>query len=207
MDDKFVDNLGNDPSQNYSVLCSPKYSNFEDVHGYCHMFVSGTMEPLACSPNEIIFWLHHCFIDFLYQFFVYKHPMSHERRAFYPSWPEIDPTMTYDAPLKPFNQWDPALTCGKRFDEQYDKYQKYIEAPRKCFMDIDCGSPSLWCSWCNGGYRCCSKVKAGGNCNGLPSRACFADGACTAQSKTMQCVAATNTTTPKYCTCLPPPKS
>ena len=53
----------------FQDMCGPWNYTFESMHGGPHMFIGGLMSYIACSPNDPIFFMHHCFIDnFLQRF-------------------------------------------------------------------------------------------------------------------------------------------
>ena len=51
----------------YDDLCYPVNTNFEVEHGGPHTFCGGTMTNLVCSPNDPIFFSHHCYVDYVLQ--------------------------------------------------------------------------------------------------------------------------------------------
>ena len=44
-------------------------AGFENMHGSVHVFVGGHMGNLVCSPSDPIFWMHHAFVDCIWQKF------------------------------------------------------------------------------------------------------------------------------------------
>ena len=42
---------------------------FESMHGSVHVFVGGHMGHLVCSPSDPVFWMHHAFVDCIWQNF------------------------------------------------------------------------------------------------------------------------------------------
>ena len=44
-------------------------SGFETMHGGVHTFVGGHIGDLMCSPSDPAFWMHHAFVDCIWQKF------------------------------------------------------------------------------------------------------------------------------------------
>ena len=43
--------------------------DLEDQHNGVHIWVDGHMNNLALSPHDPVFWLHHCFVDYIWEVF------------------------------------------------------------------------------------------------------------------------------------------
>lgn len=41
----------------------------EDQHNGVHIWVDGHMDNLALAPHDPVFWLHHCFVDYIWEVF------------------------------------------------------------------------------------------------------------------------------------------
>ncbi|XP_071119942.1 tyrosinase-like protein 1 [Mytilus edulis] len=41
----------------------------EEQHNGVHIWVDGTMDSLVLAPHDPIFWLHHCFVDYIWEVF------------------------------------------------------------------------------------------------------------------------------------------
>lgn len=112
------------------------YKNLELIHGKVHMWVSGTMNNLNYSPADPIFWLHHCFIDYIWE----KIRQTQKERG-------IDPRFDYpigvghghqpDDKMKPFQ-----LRNKDGFMIDWSTIYEYEESPGDihCEFDFDCGS-------------------------------------------------------------------
>jgi tyrosinase len=84
-----------------SVLAEPTYDTFEPFledgpHGDVHVFVGGNMIS-ADSPNDPVFWLHHCNVDRLWSEWQAMHPSAD---PYLPKKPVEDPDMGTIAGLR-----------------------------------------------------------------------------------------------------------
>lgn len=161
-------------------------SDFEMCHSLVHVFLGGHMTKLSCAPNDPIFWLHHSFIDYLFDDLLQTPGFDKT----YPSDPDIFghsvPTSHRSgAPLFPFDGYSLADVSQKQFmsvDYTYDRSPGDI----KCTTDSQCKSEFLWCNSPN----CVSKVRSRGFCGKLPDRCCY----CTTGQKALKSAAG-------YCSC------
>ena len=171
----------------YSKQCFKDIScgedcNFEYQHGAVHDYVGGHMSNIICSPNDPIFFLHHCFIDYIWEEFR-RHHQKTDREREYPSFFRhcdkiIDRThkpalnrsdFEWNRPMKPFQ---PLIHADGLSNTYTNFYYHYQARPRYCHSDCDCDSDILWCN--KKAYQgfCHAKVREGGNCTGLPNNAC-----------------------------------
>ena len=150
---------------------------FENDHAGVHSFVGGHMNDPACAPSDPTFYLHHAFIDCVWETFRKNHQMSNKYKE-YPNplnGDDIGPAgHAFNANMEPFLP----LLNANGLDKFYEDYYKCKRRPMECDDHSDCGSPLLWC---NDG-RCMAKVRNGGNCAGLTSDACYC------QQGTPQCL-------------------
>ncbi|XP_062611215.1 tyrosinase-like [Saccostrea cucullata] len=126
------------------------YKNLELIHGKVHMWVSGTMDSLNYSPADPIFWMHHCFIDYIWE----KIRQRQKERG-------IDPRFDYpngggfghraDDMMKPF-----PLRNKDGFLIDWSRIYEYEESPGdiNCESDFDCGSLFYACD----GGQCRAKT-------------------------------------------------
>ena len=138
-------------------------ADFEGIHGGPHMHVGGSMARLNTAARDPIFYMHHAFVDMLWQEF-----RNRQIRL------GIDPATDY-----PFNATDrrfrpqhaPGATMGffrrNVFEVQFrqidglsmffDRYIRYAPIPSCTRFRTDCGSPYLFCET-NGRPRCVSRT-------------------------------------------------
>ena len=91
--------------QSYSDLCIPKDPYTEDCHGRVHYAVGGHMNILMCSPNDIVFWLHHCFVDYIWELFRRRQQTSSERQTDYYYTPDVPRFHRANDDMLPFTKW------------------------------------------------------------------------------------------------------
>ena len=146
---------------------------FKDNHGWVHVLVAGHMEGIACSPSNPVFFIHHGFIDFIWEEFRQNSQVT-------------DPELEYpyhvvsetnigsqshdpDALMQPF---DFLFNIHGLSDHYVNYYYAYAPRPISCEEESDCQSAILWCDVTEEEGRCKAKVMEGGNCVGLPDQAC-----------------------------------
>lgn len=123
------------------------HMNLELIHGKVHMWVSGTMNNLNYSPADPIFWMHHCFIDYVWE----KIRQRQKERG-------VDPS--YDYPMnggighRPYDKMKPFdLKNRDGYLIDWSKVYQYETSPvdSKCRSDSDCGPEYYVCE--NGNCR------------------------------------------------------
>ena len=155
----------------------------EADHGGVHQFFTGHMSDLNCATADPLFYLHHSFVDCIFQDFLdaANPPVT---PSFYPS-PALG-----DSHHQASSLMTPCL--GIRNSDGLDAsrylHYRYEEKPSSisCTSDSDCGNPdALWCDTRMSPAKCRARVKRIGNCAGLPDAACRP---CTTAGKTQKCV-------------------
>lgn len=125
-----------------------------------HEYVGGTMRNIYYSPQDFLFFLHHAYLDYLWEKFRMTRQTAEERQSDYPSNYESCTKFHYgSAYMRPF----PKLKNIDGLNEVYtSRYYKYHDSPT---CNSSCESPYLFCDKSNS--RCLSKIRPGGNCSGL----------------------------------------
>ena len=115
--------------------------NIEIIHSKVHLWVSGTMNNLNFSPADPIFWLHHCFIDYVWE----RIRQNQRKRG-------INPLFDYPEnggkghrpgdPLRPF-----AFKNRDAFMIDWSRVYTYEESPAEinCGSEGECGSNYYLC--------------------------------------------------------------
>ncbi|XP_063402864.1 tyrosinase-like protein [Mytilus trossulus] len=118
----------------------------ENYHNAVHMWVGGTMLGINTAPGDPVFFLHHCFIDYVWE--VFRQRQRRQR-------PRVDPERDY-----PFDSRAPRsqtpnrimdnLGTGKRNIDGYnndytDQYYRYASSPRTCRQCRTNRYPNLRC--------------------------------------------------------------
>ena len=130
-------------------------------HGGGHVWVGGHMGNITCCPTDPIFWMHHAFIDLIWEEFRTKSQVTNPERE-YPTTSDGTnggPLHNPEAYMRPF---DPLRNRDGLSSLYTNIFYKYVPRPTRCRFHRDCGI-YLFCH--NG--RCMSKVKVEGDCTGL----------------------------------------
>ena len=147
---------------------------FEFKHGSVHVWIGGHMSSTTCAPSDPIFFMHHGFIDCVWEEFREKHQET-DPETEYPSniahgdnigWGSGLPH-EWDSPMEPFENLINAHGLSNHYTNYYYQCRR---RPKFCFSNFQCGSSILWCD--TSACRCRAKVRQGGDCTGLPNKAC-----------------------------------
>lgn len=144
-------------------------TKFEDDHGAVHVCVGGHMGSLLCSPSDPIFFLHHTFIDSVWEEFRNTRQLTNIEDD-YPTPADGDIGGEGHGPYDFMEPFVPLYNIHGISDHYTRYYYEYEPRPKHCQWSEDCESDYLWCDTSRG--RCLTKVKAGGDCSGLPDEAC-----------------------------------
>ncbi|CAG2213629.1 TYR [Mytilus edulis] len=100
----------------------------ENYHNAVHVWVGGSMLGVNTAPSDPVFFLHHCFIDYVWEHFRQRQTVDPERD--YPFDSRAPPSQ---APNRIMDN----LETGKRNIDGYrndytDQYYRYARSPRTC---------------------------------------------------------------------------
>uniref|UniRef100_A0A0K0FIL8 Tyrosinase_Cu-bd domain-containing protein n=1 Tax=Strongyloides venezuelensis TaxID=75913 RepID=A0A0K0FIL8_STRVS len=145
----------------YSNLTFCHDRTFESMHGLSHVWVGGFMYVIRVSPNDPAFYLHHGFIDNIWERFRQLKQSRREREIQYAENTCGDLHLPY-AQMKPFS-----LTNIDGLSNDYTDYYYTYQNVKHCSpSDPVCyDSPYYWCD--KNEWRCKSKIQLGGNCSSL----------------------------------------
>uniref|UniRef100_A0A1I7VUI1 Tyrosinase_Cu-bd domain-containing protein n=1 Tax=Loa loa TaxID=7209 RepID=A0A1I7VUI1_LOALO len=140
----------------------PNFSALEYYHASVHIWVGGDMKPPLTSANDPVFFLHHSFVDYIFENWRRMHQNRMERERDYPE-EIISCTSSLhfaNAKMRPFN-----LVNRQGLSNAYTDYL-YTYAPRpNCnHSQPTCHSQFLFCDLRNGPAHCVSKIKLGKGC-------------------------------------------
>uniref|UniRef100_A0A914GX34 Tyrosinase copper-binding domain-containing protein n=1 Tax=Globodera rostochiensis TaxID=31243 RepID=A0A914GX34_GLORO len=144
----------------------------EYSHDYVHYFISGDMQERFSSSNDPIFFMHHGFIDSVWEEWRQTKQTRLQRERDYPRddadcMPEWHFSYAYMPLLQPTRNMD-ALS-----NNYTDHMYEYARRPScaESGTSSECGNTDfVWCDTRThpGGHPVCSsKVKPGGNCKGF----------------------------------------
>ncbi|KAK5969825.1 Common central domain of tyrosinase [Trichostrongylus colubriformis] len=148
------------------------YGAIEYIHSNVHLWVGGDMKPPSTSANEPLFFMHHSFVDYLWELWrQLKQPRWLREVAYSEDHGWCTNQLHFSwAYMRPF----PYLANRDGLSNAYTD-QMYRYAPRATcsLQNPNCGSPYLFCD--TRGYpHCVSKVKMNGNCMGFENfDACY----------------------------------
>ncbi|CAI2352169.1 unnamed protein product [Caenorhabditis sp. 36 PRJEB53466] len=146
--------------KNFSQLTFCHDKTFESMHGLSHVWVGGFMYVIRVSPNDPTFYMHHAFIDNLWEQFR-QHSQTREERETQWATKNCNDNHGYDVQMKPFTIQNRDGLANQYTDEWYE-YQPV----RHCSAhDATCDSAYYWCD--RQLWRCRSRVVYGGNCTGF----------------------------------------
>ncbi|KHN81078.1 Putative tyrosinase-like protein tyr-3 [Toxocara canis] len=149
-----------DSRLNFSDLTFCHDKTFESMHGLSHVWVGGFMYVIRVSPNDPAFYMHHAFVDYLWERFRMKRQTRRQRENDYAT-NICDAKHALDAPMRPFN-----MTNKDGLSNEYTDVWYEYEPVRHCFeLDPQCQSEFYFCD--KNLWRCRSKIQAGGNCTGF----------------------------------------
>ncbi|KAL3075479.1 hypothetical protein niasHS_011986 [Heterodera schachtii] len=167
----------------------------EYSHDYVHYFISGDMQERFSSSNDPIFFMHHGFIDSIWEHWRQNKQSRLQRETDFPrNDTACAPRWHFSEEFMPMLQplWNIDVLSNNYTDNMYE----FVPRPScaRTGNSEECGSRDyLWCdSRTNGGHAVCtSKIKPGGNCAGFEwsAEVCYGysqcvEGRCT-KTKTM----------------------
>ncbi|KAK6747928.1 hypothetical protein RB195_000872 [Necator americanus] len=156
---------------NYSQLTFCHDKTFESMHGLSHVWVGGFMFVIRVSPNDPMFYLHHAFVDYLWEQFR-KQKQTREERETQWATDTCNSLHGYDEQMKPFRLQNRDGLSNQYTDDWYE-----YEPVRHCTPEEpDCDSMYYWCD--TKAWRCRSKVVLGGNCTGFEGTAICHNSVC-----------------------------
>ena len=149
----------------FTDISIEKDAKFETDHSLVHSFIGGHSAHIECAASDPVYWLLHAYVDKVWEDFRRKSQMT-PRETEYPCEKCGGAAHAPYAPMRPFFPLYNIHGLSNHYTNYYYKYQR---SPYKCTTDEHCGSEILWCDT---SCRCRAKVRLGGDCTGLPAKAC-----------------------------------
>ncbi|UMM11436.1 hypothetical protein L5515_000726 [Caenorhabditis briggsae] len=147
------------------------FNCLEYTHGNVHIFVGGDMFDTATSSNDPSFFLHHSFIDFVWEMWRLARQSRADREIAFPPDNQLcaSPQHFGASPMQPFSPMRNIDGLSNKFTDNLYSY-----APRPtCQAGGDCGSKFLFCDTSTGVARCVSRIRPGSQCGQFRVNPCF----------------------------------
>ena len=165
---------------------------FESHHGAVHNWVGGVMADVPISPADPIFFMHHAFIDCLWeqQRFLQQRRFGVDPRFDYPNdsyalgvrFPQPDgqilrhPSESYHRSLATMQPFGNIRNIDGLSDVYFDHYYTCHSSPTCSRSRPHCGSPYLFCDVTQ--YRCAPKLMEGAECGEFAESDVCYEGTC-----------------------------
>ncbi|KJH52769.1 shTK domain protein [Dictyocaulus viviparus] len=154
------------------------YNCLEYTHGSVHIFIGGDMFDTSTSANDPLFFLHHSFIDFIWEMWRQQRQNRAEREILYPPDNQLCASSQHFA-ASPMNPFAPMRNIDGLSNKYTDNLYEYAPRPTCSQSKPDCGSRYLFCDLTHGQPKCSAKIRMGAVCYGYTrgENPCY-NGAC-----------------------------
>ncbi|KAL3095980.1 hypothetical protein niasHS_005739 [Heterodera schachtii] len=167
-----MENIYAFPSRTGNGACTVPNPNPRNVvelgHNNVHTWIGGDMSALPTAPQDPIFFMHHCFMDYIWEQWRLRWQTRAQRESQFPSDQQVvacsgSTSYRIGETMRPFQ--DPVVLNRAGLSNDYTDYL-YTYAPRPtCRAAGGCGSPNLFCDTTKRTPLCVSKIRPGGNCS------------------------------------------
>uniref|UniRef100_A0A914V334 ShKT domain-containing protein n=1 Tax=Plectus sambesii TaxID=2011161 RepID=A0A914V334_9BILA len=153
------------------------FTALEYVHGNVHFWVGGDMLEQSTSANDPTFYLHHSFVDLIWEQWRQQRQSRWERENDFPEDIAVCSNEQHfrDSEMRPF---DGIRNFHGLSNTYTDELYTFEPRPSCANDEQDCRSDYLFCDRSHGRPKCVSKVKLGGRCDGFERENICYDGIC-----------------------------
>ncbi|CAC5417280.1 TYR [Mytilus coruscus] len=143
---------------NINRLTEPSpYPTLESYHDDVHNYVGGSMGPIELAPWDCVFWLHHTFVDYLWEVWRYGHQYNtaYPHKTGVPQ--QLPNVVMRNMPVVQFLGRIPTNRDG--YGVQLARKSFYQLSPTCSRQNTYCGSPDLQCRFGTNGAECAAVDK------------------------------------------------
>uniref|UniRef100_A0A0N5AUT7 Tyrosinase_Cu-bd domain-containing protein n=1 Tax=Syphacia muris TaxID=451379 RepID=A0A0N5AUT7_9BILA len=143
------------------------WTSLEYSNGNVLLWLGGETFQPSVSANDPLFFMHHAFLDKLWEDWRQKHQTMADRTTAYPR-DSINCSSEEhfaNSPMRPFNQLRNIDGISDFYTKNLYRYQERATCPSG--KDEQCGSSFLFCDRSHREPHCAAKVRYGGNCIGF----------------------------------------
>ncbi|OZC12469.1 hypothetical protein X798_00100 [Onchocerca flexuosa] len=142
------------------------WTSLEYSHANVLVWVGDDMFHQTTSANDPLFFLHHAFVDSIWEYWrQYRQSRDTRSRSYPPDLPECSGENHFaQNPMRPFEPLRNIDGISNNYNEKLYQY-----APRPACargQDEECESEFLFCDLSHGDARCSTKIRLGGKCDG-----------------------------------------
>ncbi|VDM08296.1 unnamed protein product [Wuchereria bancrofti] len=141
------------------------WTSLEYSHANALVWIGGDMFHQITSANDPLFFLHHVFVDSIWEYWR-QHRQSRDARSksYPPDLPECSGENHFaQNSMRPFEPLRNIDGISNNYSERLYKYAPRPVCPGR--QDKQCGSEFLFCDLSHGYARCSTKIRVGGNCD------------------------------------------
>ncbi|KAI6214332.1 hypothetical protein M3Y94_00255000 [Aphelenchoides besseyi] len=173
----------------------------EFTHDYVHYYINGDMEDRTTSSNDPLFFLHHSFIDSIWELWRLKQQTREQRENEYPT-DEIECMPPWHFKTAKLPLLYPFRNVDGLSNKYTDNLSEYASRPSCKKSSDECKSEFLFCDTESRPEKphCVAKVRNNGNCTGFEwsTEICYEGHCVDGKCKNIELPAADNNVNGKF---------